>query len=349
MKTKLLSLLFLTGLAAVITSCEVSDINNSVSASAQRSLVNGVCVADTFQIFAGQTIPAGELVVSNDGQNLMVQFNITAPNTLIETAHVWAGNDPLNVPQTKNGTPIPGQFPYKAENINVTSYTFTIPLADILIAAPDFCGQVVQIYAHAALVSAGEPGLEPGLNETAWSYGTPFPPTSTRWGWYSTYTICCGTVLPPNEGVTETAFVKFAKPDGRIFTTDKKSNPEGYASWSLTKNRWGWGLESSAIGVINADIYAGAGLNKIASGKKVGSAVISISNLVLVDVKLNLNPGVLVNEIHIYAGNVKPSTIAPGQYGFIEYFDPKAAGSLNYQFQLLSGLKFLIIHMVVQY
>jgi hypothetical protein len=318
---------FAVGFALLLASCQQeplvdsSTVNLEQQAVLSSSSINGTCPADTFKIFAGQTINVGNLIVSNDAINLYVRYEITNTSYYINQAHLWVGVDPTLVPKTANGTPIPGQFPYKVENLDpsTTVYTFTIPLKDVIVDMTTYCDKVVYLYAHAALEGVPGSGVS---GETAWSDGTPFG--GPRWGWYSTYTICCQTTPPPVEYTNETAFAKFAKTDGGyVFTTNKKSNPENYPSLSLTQNRWGW-AGNLAIGQYTAPIYAGAGLNNISNGTLVGT--LSVNAIAgKVTVTYQMNGTYKIGEVHIYVGDSKPTTLAPGQYGFTEYFDPKAS------------------------
>lgn len=131
--------------------------------------------ADTFQVYGGQTIPVGNLIVVNDATNLYVTWEMTGCWELEET-HLYVG-DAANIPTNNANTPIPGQFPYQmTHGAGTTTYTYTIPLAGL-----------PSCYAIAAHASTLNPCSGNGVQqETAWSDGTPFPNTN-RWGWYSNY------------------------------------------------------------------------------------------------------------------------------------------------------------------
>lgn len=135
-----------------------------------------VITADTFQIYGGQTIPVGNLIVVNDDTNLYITWEMTGCWELEET-HLYVG-DAANLPTNNANAPVPGQFPYQGtHSAGTTSYTYTIPLSGL--------PSCYAIAAHASTLNpcAGSGG---GQQETAWSDGTPFPNTN-RWGWYSTY------------------------------------------------------------------------------------------------------------------------------------------------------------------
>ena len=109
-----------------------------------------------------------------------------------------------------------------------------------------------------------------------------------------------------------------------IFTTDKKSNPENLSTLGLTKNRWGWAINITTAGTTTYPIYAGAGLNNISKGKMVGTLSVSWDGS-SVTVTYTMNNGFSLTGTHVYAGDTKPATIAPGQYGNTMSFDPPAS------------------------
>ena len=133
--------------------------------------IEGLCVECViepvyFDLFAGQTILVGQLMVTNDDENLYVTYLAEEGQLFMET-HLYVGALE-GLPVNKKGTPVPGQFPYKSsDELGVSEVTFTIPLADL--------ADCYIIAAHAAMES----------DETAWSFGTKFQ--SSRWGWYSEY------------------------------------------------------------------------------------------------------------------------------------------------------------------
>jgi hypothetical protein len=127
------------------------------------------CVIEpvSFDIFAGQTMLAGQLVVTNDDENLYVTYMALAGESFEET-HLYVGTL-AGMPVNKQKTPVIGHFPYSTNHEPaVTEVTYTIPLNNL----PD----CYIIAAHSAMTNG----------ETAWSYGTQFPGTK-RWGWYSEY------------------------------------------------------------------------------------------------------------------------------------------------------------------
>jgi len=311
--------LLLTVVALIFagTACnnDLLQQDDSMSVKSSESLaiinVNGedieVCGTQTYTLWAGQTINAGTLVVSNDETNLYVTYNTTGT---FNTLHLWVGTDLSLVPSNPQGIPVPGQFPYTYNVNGGTSYTFTIPLASI----PSFskCGDLIYIVAHAEVIINGK-------NETAFGGDIPVNINEPgRWYYYVKYTtVCCETPPPPQFEKLGTAFAK----GGYVFTTDKKSNPENLPSLNLTKNRWGWAINLKTEGTFSFELWNGAGLNYTSKGLLVGNVVVDFYGS-QVTVTYNLLQDYSIEEAHIYAGDLKPQTIAPGQYGFTKYFNP---------------------------
>ncbi len=275
------------------------------------------CAPTVCTIWAGQTNNAGTITVTNDTTNLYIDIELANGWTfqnVAENLKVWVGTDFLNMPQA-NGNPINGQFPFKV-TVNTATYRMTIPLVDAGIILPAGCGSILHVVAHLDVTN--------GTNsETA--YGGCIPgATGRRWWFYLDHRICCLDVDPPPElGSCETAFGK-----GQwVWTTDPKSNPEVLKSLNLTKNRWGWAINLQAAGTTSYELWAGAGLNKTASGTLVGVVTVSWVDTGdpedgvadTVTVSYALLDGYRLAETHVYASKAPPATIAPGQYGHNSY------------------------------
>ncbi len=76
----------------------------------------------------------------------------------------------------------------------------------------------------------------------------------------------------------------------------------------------------SIIGNKVFPIYIGAALNDPQKGIQVGNATVTYDGNEL-KVKYDLFDEYLMNEVHVYASDLQPATIAPGQYGFTEMFN----------------------------
>lgn len=196
----------------------------------------------------------------------------------------------------------------------------------------DFCLLPLFVVAHAEVFLDGDT-----TGEHATAFGGDISPVGKSWWFYGIYAICCPDVGPPPPEPThcETAFGRLGRgesyPGGQdyVFTTGPKSNPENLQTLGLSLNRWGWAINLTAQGTYVGAIYAGAGLNNINKGDRVGSIrihwncdpVTGASSVMLRYVLSALYPTAKIGEVHIYASPDAPTTIAPGQYGFIESFD----------------------------
>lgn len=276
--------------------------------------VNFYGTPQVYDLFAGQYFDAGSVTIVNNDANLYVTYKT---NYQFGTLHLWAGTDLSLLPVNNSGNPVNGQFPYQAAANGANEYTFSIPLSDI----PLLNGRTdipVYIVAHAEITGdVNNDGLV--TNETAFG-GTDLGISGNRWWYYMTYSIQVGSTSPIVNGTLETAFAK----GGWVFTTDRKSNPESLPSLQLTKNKWGWAINIKADGTYNYDIFAGAGLNNTSRAKLVGKLTVTKSGTTVI-VSYNLN-GYSMPEAHIYAGDFKPTTLAPGQYGNTYYFGSESTG-----------------------
>lgn len=299
-------------MAAAIISCSK---DNSLSGSkgpkepAPIMPVGTECLGQTCPLNAGQTLNWGTLSVTNDLTNLYVSYT-AAEGKSFGTLHLWVGTS-LDLLEFNNGGNIAiGQFPYSFDASGVTTHTFTVPFNNIPVFAS--CNTPISIVAHAEM-SDGTTG------QTAFGGCTPHnvQDVEVKGRWYYTieYAPCCYNQPSARLG---TAFAK----GGYVFTTNPKSNPEKLPSLKLIQNRWGWAINMPAAGEYTSDIYVGAGLNNTTTATKVGTATIvwDGSNATI---SYDLVSPFSLEEVHIFANDLKPLTTAPGQYGFTQYFDPK--------------------------
>jgi hypothetical protein len=334
--------------ALALSACEPGAEGSAPIVSAPSAIVPAeTCGATTWDLTAGQTIDVGSVSVSNDADYLYVTYGLDYPGATFGALHLWVGNSLLNLPANAQGIPVPGQFCSAdggacADASGLVSYTFQIPFADLnIVDASAACGSSLYVVTHAE-VSFDSDGDGEVDGETA--FGGPISGSGPRWWYYGAHSICCdfGNPDPP---VCETAFAK----GGWVFTTDKKSNPEALPSLALTKNRWGWAIDLLAPGDYHYDVWAGAGLNKTSKGELVGEVDVSWDGASAV-VTYSVFDGTAIEEVHLYAGDAAPATVAPGQYGYLAEFDPNVS---TYSFVVpladaddVSGV-WLIAHAVV--
>lgn len=146
-------------MASVFFSCSKEEIENAENAL-KKSIksTESVVVPDilcegqplVLDLIAGQNMDAGNVTIEKDDDSIYVTFETYGG--CLEEVHVYIG-DISNVPDNKKNTPIPGQFPYSAENINESTFTLEIPVNEIT-----SCGIIL---AHAQLCNG----------ETAWCRG----------------------------------------------------------------------------------------------------------------------------------------------------------------------------------
>ncbi len=275
------------------------------------------CGSTTWTLWAGQTIDVGSVTVCNDGTNVYVNYTLDYEGASFGTLHLWMGDTLANVPANSQGTPVPGQFCSatggRCEDTNgATCWNFTVPLAEIGITnVTEACNTILYVVTHAEVTLPDDDDLDTDPeHETA--FGGDTEGSGSRWWFYGAYTVCCDFDTPVS--FCETAYGYGT----HVWTTDKKSNPDGLPSLKLTKNRWGWAINMTEPGTYSSTIWAGAGLNKTGNGMEVGTlTVVWDGTTDAVTVTYNLDVGCL-KEVHVYVGDDAPDTIAPGQYGIID-------------------------------
>jgi hypothetical protein len=136
----------------------------------------------------------GTVFVCNDGDSLTVTYDTSSSGWPITETHLAVGAKVSDIPQTKTGNPIPGQFPYSSyHDPAVTSVTYDIPYTAAV-------GDPVIIAAHGVVWDPASTGLL-----QVCSNGD------------ETYTAYNNAVLGPDAGA----------PDGRTGTAYPSSEPYG--------------------------------------------------------------------------------------------------------------------------
>ena len=129
--------------------------------------------------FAGQTINAGTITITNDSAFIYVTYNMVNGYTLTQT-HLFVGPVAL-IPTNHPGNPQPGQFPYATNHNNVTSFTYKVPVSLI---GNNTCGAIAAHGTVQKLDASGHVvdsqsiwGNGPRINGAAngnWAMYTPF-------------------------------------------------------------------------------------------------------------------------------------------------------------------------------
>ena len=356
-KSKLLVLIAST----VMTSGAVANGLPAGATTSINSFEDTVYCAD---LLAGQTILAGSVCyeVDLDSDELNVTYVADNGWFLLDT-HLWVGDDATAYPQTKNGNPKNGQFPYASGSLaGVSSYAVVIGLNGAALAnfyGSLACDNVSTFYAMAHAV-VGKTASNGGTQtETAWSAGLRVVQKG-NWATETTLDVLvtCPTVEPPQPPVDveygeETAFAVFTTGSDDSAVVDA-SQSACFLDMDINANRWGWTNALPAdSGTSILAIYAGAGQCDIGKGTLVGYLEVSpTSDPSVLEVTYNAFESFLFSQFHLYVGSeILPLakkggyTVAPGQYPIVEEIDGTAS-SQTYLVNVPAGDLYLVAHAV---
>lgn len=341
MRIKFLLNLILVGLFSfIISSCEKRELfstseiqngskftNNSNETRTNLNNLKSISLTDgsaSVNLIAGQNILAGSIDVEINQNELLVTYN-TTNGFYLEEVHLWIGDDLSEMPQTGNGNPRVGLFPYKEEALNgATYYQFVLPLSEFGGEA-EICNNTLHFAAHAALAKMSEDGSY--QYETAWGEGMRLV---EKGNWATYFSVHFDCDYNPKTHC-ETAFA--------FGSTDFSYAEDG-------NSRWGWVVTVSEPGEYSTPIYAAAGQNDPNNGFHVGDLVYNYdgSNLT---VNYNMYSGFSMSETHLYAGYEMPNKIAPGLFGNTHYLDFVQNDEFNIE---LGGFPiYIVAHAVVCY
>jgi len=193
---KLIFTLNFFALSVLLFSCTKTDTDLTGNENKPSSILKGpagngggaigrdagtpICTPTVVTLFAGQTINAGNVTLTNDANFIYVTYN-TANGYVLTQTHLYVGDCAL-IPVNRPGNPIPGQFPYITTHSNVTSYTYQIPITAIPVGS---CGCIA---AHAVVVKLDAAGQVVD-QQTAWGNGTVINPDG-QWGMKFNYCSC---------------------------------------------------------------------------------------------------------------------------------------------------------------
>jgi len=122
------------------------NVNLAVAAIIAVAFATTVVLADpvTKPLCAGQHINAGTVTVSNVGNNLTVTYDTSGGDWALVETHLAVGDSLDDIPQNKNGNPIPGHFPDSNDHDPPEQIvTYTIDISGL--------GSPLYIAAHAAV------------------------------------------------------------------------------------------------------------------------------------------------------------------------------------------------------
>jgi hypothetical protein len=252
----------------------------------------------TTPLIAGQYMVVGEVAVwtsiVDDSIILHVLYNITDPAWYLTEAHLAVAKSLYDIPMTRTGNPIPGRFPYKAYDLWVQSYEFTVNLTEVfgLQCPVDESEATLYIAAHAVVAKVDEYG-EIIRAETAWGKGTRFT-NRGNWGMYFTYTVTC-----------ETGEMCYLNDDAE--TSWANGTPFPGASWAMYVVYTGGELTTDLIRAKNYDV---------------GDVYIMADGGYLV-VKIVLDEGYSISYYHIHVATslsgIPQNRAGNPQIGLFEY------------------------------
>jgi hypothetical protein len=271
-------------------------------------------------LFAGQTIDAGTVTVSNDENNLYVTFSSTNGWLLSET-HLHVADSLAGIPTNKKGNPKIGNFTYQTSyEPPVTEDTYVIPYASLSVDD----NRSVTIAAHAVVVQLDGSGniIE---SETGWADGENFVDRGS-WATYFQYQWqLCNGGKGDGEG-TETAFAFGGNDYATCFIGADFDGVDGDDGF----NRWGWSNGPLTEGAYSFEIYAGAGQCDLTKGTFVGWLDIVYENgtatvtFTMTETDSETGEDYNLVETHLHVGNEPLArdvngeyTVAPGQYSNI--------------------------------
>jgi hypothetical protein len=335
MKKLILPLAFLPLLMLGFIACD-SDSNapNNVMTptDAARVAVVSSTNSDCVPLIAGQNINAGSVCFEQMADQLKVTFTVT-DDWYIQEAQLWIGDNPNGYPKTRNGNPVPGQFPFASGSINTQTFVFYVPFSWLNYTGSNECYYVM---AHASIQRALGTTPETWQGETAWGEGDR---VVQRGSWAMRFELCLSDDFDPDiepEPDSETAFA-YGGNYATCFLDD------GF-------NRWGWTNGPLPTGNYTFGLWAGAAQCDVSKGTLVGTVAVNYSNG-NAGVTYTVNAPYLLQEVHFYAGstpypllNSQP-TVAPGQYPYVQTNLSTASHAFNYGG--LSGDIHVIAHAVV--
>jgi hypothetical protein len=289
--------------------------------AALAALSLNLYAADCKDLMAGQHINVGTVCYDVVGSDLKVTYTTTG-NWFINETHLWVGTSLANMPQNGAGNPQIGRFPYKASNLSVQTYTFTIPTYMLGLTSCPYA-----FYAAAHAVVQQKYGSTVVQTETAWGKGERMVSRGS-WAMYSNVYIDCPGGGGAGGSITcETAYA----------LGDKTLNS------FLSTQRWGWQITfDGAFGTYA--IYAGAGQNNINNGTLVGYlTVVRVGDYV--NVSYDMLNGYGLNETHLYVGSSYVTTVANGLYPYTDD-SLNFASSHGYTAYAGQGTVYIVAHAV---
>ncbi|WP_140054581.1 hypothetical protein [Oceanospirillum sanctuarii] len=309
-------------------------LSASFTANANNAVLSIDPETQCFDLMAGQNIDAGDVCLSIDGENLVVDYQ-TQDGWMLGETHTWAGEFADDYPQNKKGNPKIGNFPYNSGNIEwVDNYSVSIPLYSFTDTFADLnalCGVELSpfyVMAHAVVGMGND--ISGYQTETGWSDGDRVVDRGS-WATRSSFNfvVTCDDDPdgPGDDGyrggetawvVGETEFTSLLSCGADdIRGTDDENNVGSLSS------KWGWSVGPIMAGATGTyPIYAAAGQNVLTKGSHIGNATITFDGAAgEVDIDVQIFEDYGFKKIQIFVGDNHTCTVAPGQLGYQEEFE----------------------------
>ena len=169
-KTQQATIIALLALSSFASGC--NDSGETGSIAAQPSELVEISGGDFCQdLLAGQTTDAGDVCLTVDGGDLVINYT-TQDGWLLSETHLWAGTSIAEMPQSKKGNPKIGNFPYNSGSITPTdSYEVRVPLSEFGLTGDETeCDpKTFHVAAHAVVGKVYDDGSF--QTETGWAAG----------------------------------------------------------------------------------------------------------------------------------------------------------------------------------
>lgn len=332
---------FLAMLGLMACEKEYQEIGIEQEAKLQEGLLykaqpaNGSPV--TYSFWAGRHINVGNLLVSNDEQNLYITFKTTG-NWWLQLTHLHIATTLGGVPN-RNGIPVPGHFQYKtSHNPRLQTFTYTIPKTWAE-------GQNLVIAAHAEVVLLDANG-KVIQSETAFGGDTQGP--GKRWWFWAGYTVGSGSggSNPGNDPGNNPGPGPGPDPD---------PNPgDGFVFTYCTN---AWAIDSIGESYLNGVVVDGVFFRivdatgsfsypLIASdnqGKPVIVGQIAINNSKLLSesyIEFSLNNKYALTNVSLYVKNSAPATVNLNDFNELTITSPQRTFRIYLNHQIFNSVDF---------
>lgn len=276
------------------------------TASQSRECEDALCHSTSVRLLAGQHHEAGQVVISNNEDEVCVSLELQNGwklRTVNNAVKVHITTSPNQLPTNPGGNLVPGQFCYKS------SETGCDGCHTVCFSREAFPQDTLYFAVHADVGNDCDDSCVCASTETAWGEGTPI---GKNWAMYVTYEVN-SEPCPSNVVIcsgSETAYGKAAS-GSKCFTEFAE----------LSSNNWGWSNLIDVAGDHVLTLFAGAGQCDTSKGAEAGEATISCDNG-RVTVDYQFSSGWLSGGCKHYYGTgplpINPNngraTVAPGQY-----------------------------------